>query len=131
MYIDPTENTGLSSKFVLNDSGGFSLVGGTEKSNDTIRMMLGFTGHFRVYAEDFVPPLLWLQQKPVAQVLGMKTYLVGKLTKLFSKYLNQITLESVTFDYDYTDRKQYTVKIDYLFKGSKEIKESFATFINI
>lgn len=130
MYIDPEVNTGLPTNFVL-ENGAFQLIGGTEKANNTISMMLDFAGWFRVYAEDFPPDILWLLQQPVAVVLSRKTYLVGKLTKLFSKYLNQVNLESVTFDYDYADRKKFVVTVDYVFKGNEEIKESYVTYINV
>lgn len=131
MYFTEDKNTGLPSKFVLSASGGFLLTGGTEKVNDNVHMILAFNGFFRIYAQDFVPALMILIQKPVSVILSLKTLILSRLLKTFSKYVEYAQVSSISLVYENDARKKIGIALEYTYKLDPKISNKLVTYLNV
>jgi hypothetical protein len=110
-------NKGLATTFYIVD-GKFLLTGGQGKVNDNIKFVFYFLGWFRIFSQDFVPPLLKLVQSLTSYVNKYKNLYRYKMLVIFNKYIENATVESIDFPVDLKDRKILVVEIQYRYKLS-------------
>jgi len=129
-YYRKDKNTGLPAKFQLNN-GRFQLVGGTEKVNDNIYFFFRFHSWWRIYANDFIPEILWLLQKPIAIISQLKTLILGNISLSFRKYIQFATLDQIAIHYEQTDRKTFGIAIEYTYDLEPAQTEKIVEYLNI
>ena len=102
--------TGLSHKFKLTE-GKFTLTSGVPKSVENLNFFMSFIGWFRLYAEDYVPDVMWMLQKPNTAISTNKVLLLGKLTTTIIEYLKDINL--LRIDFGFVSRKEVSLTVEY------------------
>ena len=118
---------GLPSNFQL-VNGKFKLTDGTEKCRDNIWFFCVFD-KFRVYTSDFGGNFSSLVQKPITYLVLNKTLIVGALRKKMAKYIPNIKVNQIDIGYTSTDRKEYSMMIDYSYKEDTGVQVSDVTFV--
>ena len=102
---------GLQSRFMLN-KGKFVLTEGIQKSRDSIWFYCIFD-KFRIYTSDFGANFVSLVQKPIAYLVMNKTLILGSLQKGIEKYVPNVSVDNIDIGYTSTDKKTYSVMIEY------------------
>lgn len=111
------KNTGLPTNFTL-VNGAFGLVGGTKKSDDNMRMLVGFIGWFRIFTQDYVPNLLWLYQRESSFVNRFKSIARLNFLESAQKYAPFVDVYAVDVQNNPKDRKNLFVDISFRYKLS-------------
>lgn len=118
---------GLPSKFYL-QNGKFVLTEGIEKSRDNIWFYCIFD-KFRIYSSDFGADFVSLVQKPIATLLLNKTLILGKLRNGIQKYVPNVTVKDIDVGYMVTNRRDYTLKIEYTSVQESKTEIQDVTFV--
>lgn len=112
MNIDTKYNTGLPTRFALQD-GKFLLIGGTEKVDDNISMLLSFVGWFRFYLQDYVINAYKFYQGTSNYLFKYKNVLRLKILDIGNRYVPFAKFNAVDIPVDYNDRKSATLMINF------------------
>ena len=118
---------GLPSDFQI-VNGKFRLTEGAEKCRDNIWFFCVFD-KFRVYTSDFGSSFISLVQKPISYILLNKTLIIGALKKKMTKYVPNVKVNQVDIGYLSSNRKEYSLMIDYSFKETDGTQVSDVTFV--
>ena len=102
---------GLSCRFKLHN-GKFMLSDGVKQSRDSIWFYCIFD-KFRIYCSDFGANFVSLMQKPTSYLIMNRTIILGALRKGIQKYVPNVTVNNIDIGYVATNRKEYTMLIDY------------------
>lgn len=102
---------GLLSRFNLKN-GRFELTEGSEKASDDIWFYCIFNKN-RIYLSDFGANFVTLTQKPADYLISNRTILLGSLKKGIQKYVNNVTVDSIDIGYTSTNRRDYSMLIEY------------------
>ena len=118
---------GLPCRFNIKD-GKFALTEGVEKSRDNIWFYCVFD-KFRVYTSDFGANFVSLVQKPIAYLIMNKTIILGALKKGIQKYVPNVKVKDIDIGYTSTDRRNYTMRIEYNSTQEDKTKIQDVTFV--
>lgn len=124
------KNTGLPTNFTLN-SGKFQLVGGTEKCQDNMRMLMYFMGWFRYYHADFCVNIFWFLQKPTSFLTVYKNIFLGQFIDAAMKYAPFIEIKKANIFYDNTgsDRKNLVIGVEYVYAIERDKPYKFVQIL--
>lgn len=118
---------GLPSRFQLHN-GRFMLAEGVEKSRDNIWFYCIFD-KFRIYTSDFGANFVSLVQKPTAYLIMNKTIILGSLKKGIQKYVPNVKVKDIDIGYTSTDRKSYSMMIEYMSVQENKTEIKDVTFV--
>ena len=114
-------NVGLPTNFQLTD-GAFTLVGGTDKVDDNLRMLVYFIGWFRIFLTDFVPNLFWLYQKDTSFINRFKGVARLKFLQSAQKYAPFGNVTAMDLPIDPNDRRSMYIDITYTYNLDKDVQ---------
>jgi hypothetical protein len=123
-------NTGLPSNFVIDANGRFGLVGGTDKVQDNISVLLAFSSWYRIYYTDFCVDIAWLLQKPTSMIQTFKTLLLGKFIASAEKYIPYLKVVKMNTIYSVQQRKEFQVSIEYMYNLATSTTLQFTKIVN-
>lgn len=120
---------GLSCRFIL-DNGGFQLTGGGEKASDNVFFIMNYTFLRKIYDPDFNPGTAFMSQKPSTFLYAYKTLLLGRIKQSIEKYVNDVAVNSMNILFEYSDKKDFMIYIDYTHsEPGKTVNSYNVTFI--
>jgi len=115
MDLDTKYNKGLPTHFKL-ENGRFALVGGTDKVDDNISMLLAFIGGFRLYTQDYVIDAYRFYQNTTNYLFKYKNIIRLKILDLGNRYVPFANFNAVDLPIDYGDRKSTSIYINFSYK---------------
>ena len=118
---------GLPCRFYLLN-GKFVLTEGIEKTRDNIWFYCIYD-RFRIYTSDFGANFVFLVQKPVAYLIDNKTIILGSLKKGIQKYVPNVTVRNIDIGYTSTDRRNYSMMIEYSSVQENKLEIHDVTFV--
>ena len=125
MYLNKkyeNQNKGLPTRFVINQSGGFGLVGGKAKVDDNVIMLLAFIGWFRLFKHDYVINVYNFYQNTTAYLYQFKNILRLQVMDIGKRYVPFAKLYAVDVPVQYNERKETSINIQFKYNLS-EVEE--------
>jgi hypothetical protein len=119
-----TKNTGLPSNFRL-VNGKFETIGGKPKVDDNLRMLIGFSSHFRVFTPGYIIGIYRFYQNTTNFIFSYKNVFRLRILEAARKYIPYGDFRSVDIPIDYSKRKEIAVLINYRYRLEKE--DAFST----
>ena len=104
---------GLNTNFSLSN-GAVTLTSGPDRAADRVWMLANFDG-FRIYATDYNPGFVRLQQKNASYLIQYRTLILQTLSNLLAKYVTEITVTSLDIIYTVKNRREYGILIAYTY----------------
>lgn len=116
------QNKGLPTRFKITD-GKFELLGGKDKVEDNVAMLLCFVGWFRIFKQDYVINAYQLYQNTTTFLYYFKNILRLKIMDIGARYVPFAKFTAVDIPINYTDRKRTEILIEFSYNLSNVDKE--------
>jgi len=110
------QNKGLPTRFSLSESGSFVLIGGKDKVDDNMGMLLAFIGWFRLYTQDYVINVYQFLQNTTSYLFQFKNILRLKILEVGRKYVPFANIYSADIPINYEDRKSVGIYVQFKYK---------------
>lgn len=107
-----SQNMGLPQRMKVVD-GKIALVGGKEKVDDNVSMLLSFVGWFRIFSQDYVINPYEFLQNTTSYLYRYKNILRLQIMSIGRKYLPFAKFRAVDVPIDYANRKDTTIFIEF------------------
>lgn len=107
------QNIGLPMRFQLTSSGSFRLIGGKEKVDDNVSMLLAFIGWFRMFTQDYIINAYKFLQNTTAYLVQFKNILRLNILDIGKRYVPFAKFYSVEIPLNYQNRKETTILIQF------------------
>ena len=111
-----SQNIGLTTRFQLTAEGGFQLVGGKQKVDDNVSMLLCFVGWFRLFTQDYCINAYQFLQNTTSYLFQFKNILRLQILDIGKRYVPFAKFNSVDIPINNADRKESTIHIQFKYK---------------
>lgn len=118
MYLNKQyikQNKGLPMMFQLSN-GKFELIGGKDKVDDNVSMLLAFVGWFRIYTQDYVINAYKFFQNTSTYLFQFKNILRLQILDIGKKYVPFANFTAVDVPINYENRKETAIYIEFKYK---------------
>ena len=107
-----TQNKGLPTRFSI-VNGKFALLGGKEKVDDNVSMLLSFVGWFRLFTQDYVINAYSFFQNTTSYLYRFKNILRLRVLSIGRRYVPFADFQSVDLSLNYRNRKETALYARY------------------